>query len=134
MIGILCTGEHKVLPYHYSQFIAQFIKLFVFVNSSTPYPQHIHIRFSCHIKKFFVIFRLYPGQNVISRYPIGTLCKYAFTINSKYEAFTFDVFFPYQFYHSKAYLLLFTVNLNIFILQIEFKGVQVLFSKTIWKP
>ena len=40
------AGKHEVLPHQYSVFICQVIETVIFVRSTSPYTNDIHVRFA----------------------------------------------------------------------------------------
>src|SRR5450756_694654 len=85
MIRVFSRGKHKVLPYHYSQFITQGVELLVFVYPATPDSQHVHVRIACHVKQLAIVLRLYPAENTVGRYPVRALRKDTSVIDGEDE-------------------------------------------------
>ena len=72
---IKAACEHEILPNQYTILVAKIIEEVVFVNTSSPDAQHIHIGIDCVENGFPVSFFCDAWQKIVLRNVIGAFCK-----------------------------------------------------------
>ena len=81
LVGIFVTGKRKFLPHHNTQFIAD-IKEGLFVHiTAAPNAEDIHVAIHSLLHKTAVVIFIHIAGEKHSIDPVGTLGKYANTIN-----------------------------------------------------
>src|SRR4051812_16197410 len=83
--GVHGSRKHKVLPYHNTQAIAEIVKSIIFINPSSPYPQHITMRLLCRYEEPAIFCFCETGQKYICRYPVSAFHERGTPIDLKIE-------------------------------------------------
>ena len=90
----VCAGEHHILPDHDSFFVTKIVESIAFVDSATPYAQHIEICFCSFGNKIIVFFYVDRPDKAFRRHPIRPFYKNLLPV---YDEFISRNIFPDRF-------------------------------------
>ena len=76
LVGVIVTGQRKLLPHEDSFFIAQFEERLLVDNSTTPYAQDVKIGFFGQAEQVVVPFAGNDAGKYFRIHPIGPFAEY----------------------------------------------------------
>ena len=100
-----CASKHKVLPNKYPPAVSLLIETLIFVNTATPYAQHIHLGKLYIIKEFAESLVRTLSQDIISGNIVCALSKQGLFIDLKIKTRALVVGLSHKFNLSDTDLL-----------------------------
>ena len=110
IVRIRGTSKHKILPDEDSPLVGFFKEGIIFINASSPYTYHIHVRDLCIFQQTRITGTSHPRKQGIGRNQVGTFGKHRNTVYLKIETHSFFVLLLYHTYLPEPYLMTFLRN------------------------
>ena len=131
---IKTSGKHKILPNQYSVFITGFIECFIFISSSTPDTDHIHVCILSILYQFIIFLFGYSRQEAIRRNPVSSFSIKRLSVYQKIKGFSLSIFFLNKLHCTESMSQAFFIQFFRLLGQCNFKTVQFWFTPPVWLP
>ena len=89
-----CAGEHKILPDHKPQFIAEIQEIIFRIIAAAPYADGIKVSHNTAFQQLPGAFLPDPPENIILRDIIGAHGKDLLPVDFRGKAFSIGILFP----------------------------------------
>src|SRR5947207_2403719 len=85
---IQAAAEHEILPDENSHFVAKLIEIITLIDSTAPYPKHVHISVAHRPNQFAILVFGNTTGKTIGWNPVAAFGKDRHAVNHKGKAFT----------------------------------------------
>ena len=128
------TGEHKVLPYHKTQFVADIVEPVLGIIPAAPHANGVEIGCPAVLKQFSGLCRGSPAQQVVLGDIVSAHGKYLYPVNLMSKALPVCVLLHMHGHGAKTDALYLFIHCRIPAHKLCLDGIQGLFPKAVGPP